>query len=173
MCSHFYAWKLVRPTGTTAFAYMYTGLWQSTAFYKIVILYGHPLQRLIVIKKKLIICYSKLYPPLKISLSHSGHMFFLWYEKELNYSHALFLSDVWDKVLKRNTYLLYKVKIPICLDRGISAFSLIRGKTPAYKWYSPATGNFCYIKWKITICLDIGNICIFSDKRENSCIQMV
>ena len=124
-------------------------------------------------KKKLIICYSKLYPPLKISLSHSGHMFFLWYEKELNYSHALLLSDVWDKVLKRNTYLLYKVKIPICLDRGISAFSLIRGKTPAYKWYSPATGNFCYIKWKITICLDIGNICIFSDKSENSCIKMV
>ena len=97
----------------------------------------------------LMICYSKLYPPLKISLSHSGHMFFLWYEKELNYSHALFLSDVWDKVLKRNTYLLYKVKIPICLDRGISAFSLISGKTPAYKWYSPAAGNFCYIKWKI------------------------
>ena len=62
-------------------------------------------------------------------------MFFLWYEKELNYSHALFLSDVRDKVLKRNTYLLYEVKIPICLD--------------------------------------IGNICIFSDKRENSCIQMV
>ena len=70
--------KIVRPTGTTAFAYMYTGLWQSTAFYKIVILYGHPLQRLIVILKKIIYLLLKALPSIKNFLKSFGsHVFSL------------------------------------------------------------------------------------------------